>query len=435
MFRDLLIKYHFCENLRVLRETKIIMKIAILTQGTRGDVQPYAVLGQALQQRGHSVTLTTAKNFEGLIKSYSIDFVPVEADFQAVLDSEEGKKMLKGNPFAVKRNLNTWIYPLITNSLIEYYKLAKSSDAVLFHVKTLADAFADQFPEKMIRASVIPVVEPTREFPNPSMSGLPIPHILSRLSYTLANQSIKLLSNPIGKFREKFGLPKKFKVPKIKNIYGISPSFLPVPQDFPAESKFSGFWFGESKDELSDDLEKFLDAGAPPLLITFGSMPFKSKFDLQKAVLNLTEQLNERIIVVKGWGLNETESLENKPKIKIITSAPYEKLFPRVKAVIHHGGIGTTAECLRAGKPMMICPILYPMGDQMFWGKIAFEKGLAVKPVPLSKLSEAKFLSNVKELSENQKLYKNAALMKTEIDKENGLQAAIWEIEKTFQKR
>jgi sterol 3beta-glucosyltransferase len=78
------------------------MKIAILTLGTRGDVQPYAVLGQALKQRGHKVTLSTARNFEQLVKSYDIEFAPVEADFQEVLNSDEGKKMMKGNPMAIR---------------------------------------------------------------------------------------------------------------------------------------------------------------------------------------------------------------------------------------------------------------------------------------------------------------------------------------------
>jgi sterol 3beta-glucosyltransferase len=111
------------------------MKIAILTLGTRGDVQPYAMLGQALKLRGHKVTLSTAKNFEQLVKSFEIDFAPIEADFQELLNSDEGKKMMKGNPFAVKRNLNTWVYPLITNSLIEFYKLAMESDIILYHIQ------------------------------------------------------------------------------------------------------------------------------------------------------------------------------------------------------------------------------------------------------------------------------------------------------------
>lgn len=407
------------------------MKIAILTLGTRGDVQPYAVLGQALKQRGHQVTLSTAKNFEQLVKSYDIDFVPVEADFQELLNSVEGKKMMKGNPFAVKRNLNTWVYPLITNSLTEFYKLARESDLVLYHVKTLADSFADQFPHKMIKANVLPIVEPTSEFANPAFSGLPIPSFLNKLTYKFSNLSIKLLSKPIGQFRAKFDLPKKFSLPIVKSINGISSHFLSVPHDFPMHSKFTGFWFGTSATELTTDLTDFINAGEPPLLLTFGSMPFKSKFDLQTAIVKLTEQFDTRIIVVKGWGLDRTERIENNPRIKVIASAPYEKLFPLTKAIIHHGGIGTTAECLRAGKPFLICPILYPIGDQKFWGQHAYKKGIAVKSTPISKMTEKIFLQSISELLTNEQLYDKAKQIQLLINNENGLEKTIDEIEKT----
>ncbi|WP_306568531.1 glycosyltransferase [Flavobacterium lindanitolerans] len=406
------------------------MKIAILTLGTRGDVQPYAVLGQALKLRGHRVTLSTAKNFEQLVKSYDIDFVPVEADFQELLNSDKGKKMMKGNPFVIWRNLNTWVYPLITNSLIEFYTLARKSDIVLYHVKTLADSFADQFPEKMIRASVLPIVEPTTQFANPALSGLPIPRFLYRLTYTFSNLSVKLLSKPVGRFRAKFDLPKKYCVHSVRNIYGISPAFLAVPHDFPKQSKFTGFWFGTSKEELDEEMVAFLNEGEPPLLLTFGSMPFKARFDLQHAILKLTEEFGTRIIVVKGWGLDQTERLEHNPRIKVIASAPYEKLFPFAKAIIHHGGIGTTAECLRAGKPFMVCPILYPLGDQKFWGQHALKKGIAVKPVPITKMTEKVFLERVGELLRNESLYNNARQMQQLVNNENGLENTIREIEK-----
>jgi len=404
--------------------------IAILTLGTRGDVQPYAVLGQALKARGHQVTLSTAKNFEQLVLSHGIDFLPVDADFQALLGSEEGKKMMKANPLAIRRQLNTWVYPLIRESLTQFYNLAKDCDIVIYHVKTLADCFADQFPHKMIRASLLPIVEPTNEFANPAFSGLPIPAFFNRLTYTLSNLSMKMLSKPIGAFREQFNLPKKYSIPTVKNIYALSPSFFPIPHDYPIESKFTGFWFGESETALPDDLMEWISAGEPPLLLTFGSMPFKSKFDLQAAILKLTEQLDTRIIVVRGWGLDRTEKLDQHPMIKVIDAARYDKLFTLTRAIIHHGGIGTTAECLRAGKPFLICPILYPIGDQQFWGEHAYKKGLAVRPIPISKMTEKKFLERVKELLENESLYERSKEMKVEVDGERGLENAVEEVEK-----
>ena len=179
----------------------------------------------------------------------------------------------------------------------------------------------------------MPIIEPTSEFANPAFSGLPIPNFMNKLTYKFSNLSIKLLSKPIGQFRAKFDLPKKFSVPTVKNIYGISSHFLSVPNDFPPRSKFTGFWFGTSSTELTTDLKDFINAGEPPLLLTFGSMPFKCKFDLQTAIVKLTKQFGTRIIVVKGWGLDQTERLENNPSIKVISSAPYEKLFPLTKAI------------------------------------------------------------------------------------------------------
>ncbi len=216
------------------------MKIAILTLGTQGDVQPYAILGQALKLRGHQVTLSTAKNFELLVKSYDIDFLPVDADFQEFLNSEEGKKMMK-NPFRAKKNLSIWVYPMIYNSMNVFYNLAKDSERVIYHIKTMGDYFADQFPEKMIKANVIPAFQLTKEFINPVFSALPLPSFLNSLSYKLSDLGISMMMKPVNEFRKDAGLPVKFKKPNLPSIYGISEYFLDKPKDYPANSYFTGF--------------------------------------------------------------------------------------------------------------------------------------------------------------------------------------------------
>ena len=358
------------------------MKIALLTLGTRGDVQPYAVLGQALQRRGHHVTLSTAKNFEALVRSYGIGFTPVEADFQAFMETEEGKKMMK-NPFRARKNLETWVYPMINEAMTTFFKVAKENDKVLYHIKTLADYFADQFPEKMIRANVVPAFQATKEFVNPVFSGLHLPSFLNKFSYRLSQAGIKMLDKPIQSFRRREGLPKKILRMKLPSLYGISSHYLKKPADYPTDAFFTGFWTGPTTQELNADVLQFIEAGDAPLVITFGSMPFVSGINLAAALERITTELKIRLIVIKGWGLYDTTDLAANNAIKVVESAPYDKLFPLVKAVVHHGGIGTISACILAGKPFFPCPVMYPFGDQHFWSIIGQRKGIAVAPVPL----------------------------------------------------
>ncbi|GAB4020709.1 glycosyltransferase [Spirosoma migulaei] len=409
------------------------MKIAILTLGTRGDVQPYAVLGQALQERGHQVTLSAPKNFESLVKSYKLDFAPVEADFQALLDSEEGKKLMK-NPLLAQRNVAPVIHSMIRDALTTFYQVSKANDKVLFHGKTLAGYFADQFPKKMIQANVVPAFEATGSFVNPVFSGLHLPKMLNRLSYKLTEWSYKMMDKPIREFRQANGLSSDAKnYPGLPSIYGISRHLLAQPVDYPQKSQFTGFWYGNSPGDLSVEVKEFIRKGKPPLLLTFGSMPIKTALNVQQAVLAATQQLGIRFLIVKGWGFENTADLKGQGAIKVIESAPYEKLMPLVKAVIHHGGIGTSAECLRAGKPFWACPVLYPLGDQHFWAQAAYQKGCALKPLPLKNLTEVEFLYQTEALLTTQKLYTNCQDMASLLQSENGLLNAVQVIESNTQ--
>ena len=400
------------------------MKITLLTLGTRGDVQPFAVLGKALKMRGHDVTISSAANFSPFINSYDLTFVAVDADFQEILNSEEGKKMMS-NPFSARKHLTRLIYPMIENALATFYEASKGSDLVLFHVKAMADYFADALPCKFIRTNVVPAIEPTTAFCNPIISFLRLPSFLNRASYKLSDLGMKMMSTPIKKFRRSLGLVMKHPKQYFPSIYGLSTHFLPRPEDYPSNCHFTGFWLENSTQDLDPETVRFIDNGPPPLLLTFGSMPYKSDLNLPKTADRLTTELETRLIIVRGWGLNDTTELEQNPNIRVVNNTPYDKLLPKTRAVIHHGGIGTIAECLRAGKPFLTCPILYPFGDQHFWGNYAYKKGVGLKPAPLKKLSADSLVNLARELLDNKELYVNSEKMMNLIRKEDGVANAI----------
>ena len=407
------------------------MKIALLTLGTRGDVQPFAVLGKALCQKGHEVTLASAGNFAPLIESYGIPFVAINADFQEILNSPEGKKMMS-NPFSARKHLNRLIYPMMQDALTKFFKLATESDRVLFHVKAMTDWFEEKLNGKLIRANVVPAIEPTSEFVNPILSSLRLPSFLNRVSFRFSDLGMKLMSKPIYAVRNAVGIQGRFKKPELPSIYGISPFFLPQPKDLPRNSFFTGFWIENSSQNVPDDIADFISMGEPPFVITFGSMPFECKMDLTKTLDQLTRELNTRLIVVRGWGLKDTKDLEKNDRIKVVTSLPYDKLFPHIRAAIHHGGIGTIAECLKAGIPFMTCPVLYPLGDQHFWGHLAYSKGIALKPCPLKKMDASSFIKSAKTLLNDQRLQENCRRLSERIKEEDGITNAISIIENSY---
>ncbi len=398
----------------------------MLTLGTRGDVEPYLALGKTFVQQGHEVTLCTGKNFAGMARDYGVGFRPLQSDFNAFLGSETGKKIIKID-FGVRKKLKKWAYPMIYEALHNFYELSHESDKVLFNVKTQADHFADRFPDKMIHANVVPVLEPTNAFVNPAFRSLKFPAFLNKLSYLFYDLSFQLMKSQVVAFRREVGLSSSYERPQLPSIYGISPHFIEKPKDYPDNSFFTGFWSDDSSEPLSDDLVEFLESGDPPLLITFGSMPYDTSLNLIQVIRRIRTDPGLRVILVAGWGISgeDAASIKDDPGIKVIPSAPFDQLFPRVKAIIHHGGAGTTSSCLEAGRPFWNCPVLYPIGDQEFWGTMAYKKGVALKPVPLRKVSEKQFVDHVKALNENKSLYENAENLKKKLHREDGKLNAV----------
>ena len=343
------------------------MKIGLCSIGSRGDIQPFLVLGEYLAQQGHEVQVASAKLYQDLAANYAVDYVAFEGNYAAIIDDEAMKKEIGRNPFTIGKQLREKVYPIMENSLETFYQILQWADVVLYHPKTLMDSIGYETPQKLIKAYVVPAFTPTRAFANPILNFLPLPQFLNRFSYKLANALINTVKTPVNNFKQKNKLVKSKSMLDTPVVYGVSPSFLARPADYPADHYFTGFWMRAPSDQaMLPSVVQFMSDEKKVLILTFGSMPYKSKINVNGFINAILQEHEVKILVVRGWGLKEVKIQEDE-SVLAIDAAPFDALFPMADYVLHHGGAGTTAIALQSGLPQMICPVLHPFGDQFFW--------------------------------------------------------------------
>jgi hypothetical protein len=181
---------------------------------------------------------------------------------------------------------------------------------------------------------------------------------------------------------------------KVPYTYLWSPGLIPKPEDWGPEIDIAGFVFLDlaSSFKPPEELTKFLDAGEPPVYIGFGSIVVDDPDKFTKMIFEAVKKAGVRALVSKGWGgLGDDNIPEG---VYMLENTPHDWLFPKVKAVVHHGGAGTTAIGLKCGKPTMIVPFF---GDQQFWGSMISKSGAGAEPVPYKELTADKLAEGIKQ--------------------------------------
>lgn len=184
---------------------------------------------------------------------------------------------------------------------------------------------------------------------------------------------------------------------KVPHTYLWSPGLVPKPPDWGPEIDIAGFVFLDlaSKFKPPQELVKFLNEGETPIYIGFGSISGVSDPDsFTKMVFAAVEKAGVRAVISKGWG-DMGRGMVVPDNIILVDNVPHDWLFPKVRAVVHHGGAGTTAIGLKCGKPTMIVPFF---GDQPFWGAMVASAGAGAKEcLPLKKLTVENFAEGIKQ--------------------------------------
>jgi UDP:flavonoid glycosyltransferase YjiC (YdhE family) len=179
------------------------------------------------------------------------------------------------------------------------------------------------------------------------------------------------------------GLLNRLRIPV---TYCWSPALTPKPADWMPEITVSGFYFLnlESSYTPEPDLAAFLAAGPPPVYIGFGSIVVDDPDALTRTIFDAILRAGVRAIVSKGWGGIGGEAAGVPEGVFMLGNCPHDWLFKHVSAVVHHGGAGTTAAGIKAGKPTVVVPFF---GDQLFWGSMVTRAGAGPAPIPFKKLT------------------------------------------------
>jgi UDP:flavonoid glycosyltransferase YjiC (YdhE family) len=209
-------------------------------------------------------------------------------------------------------------------------------------------------------------------------------------------------------------------------IYGFSPSVVPRPANWGPAIQIAGYWFlDESQDyEPPAALLSFLDAGPPPVYVGFGSMVDHERETMTRLVAEAVGLAGQRAILLSGW--SELGAANLPDFIFQVASVPHDWLFPRVAAVVHHGGAGTTAAGLRAGKPTVVVPFF---ADQAFWAWRVHQLSAGPKWIPRKRLTAGKLAAAIRRAVNDAAIRERASDLGERIRAEDGMQTAVGLIE------
>lgn len=375
------------------------MLVTFLAIGSRGDVQPYLALGVELQKLGHRARIATFENFAPFVASFGLEFYPVHGDVASVA-ADVGTRNARqaDNPIRLLFSFNK-LKELAAGLQRDLFDACVGSDAIVYHPGPSIGYFAArELGIPSILAAPFPMT-PTRAYP--ALIFYDKPRLGSRANYA-THKVFEQIMWMVGKssirqfWQQEFGRPPqdlgcpygRQTSAAMPTVVSCSNYVFPRPDDWPEHVYNTGYWFLEDDAgwKAPDDLLAFLTGGAPPVYVGFGSMGDPSQAaQTTRLVIDALQRAGQRGVLATGWsGMTQIDNLPD--TVFMLDSAPHSWLFPRMAAVVHHGGAGTTAAGLRAGVPNIIIP---HSNDQFAWARRVYELGAGPRPLPRKKLTAA----------------------------------------------
>lgn len=408
--------------------------VAILAFGTLGDVVPYFALGRGFLANGDRVRVATHARFAPLGRAHGFEVEAIDDDPEALLRTPSGRAWLASgaNPLrfglALRRILESRIAPYMQRA----HAVCEGADAVIASglATFIAGDVATRHGIAMFPAFLQPVTS-SAIVPNAFASAGRDGPIANRLGHLLHwHGAWRLLRRDVNRARHRvlglsplgairpFGLdPQRTPI-----LYGFSPSVVPPDPAWPAHVHVTGYWFLDdpAPPRPPPELVSFLARHPDAVSIGFGSMTDPAPEATEALLLDAVAQIGMPAVLLSGWSGRDEATAS--PRVLRLRSAPHGWLFPRVRAVVHHGGAGTCAAALLAGTPQVVVP---HFGDQNFWATRLHKCGVAPPPLPRRRLTAAA-LATALNAAATRAEYRTAARgLAARIALEDGIGAAV----------
>jgi UDP:flavonoid glycosyltransferase YjiC (YdhE family) len=409
------------------------MCITILSVGSLGDVQPYLALAVGLKCQGYPVRLAANSNFADLAEQYQIDFFPIQINSFEFVQNQQAQSWLEsGSVIDLIVNTNRVIRPVLNQLFEDVWNACQGSELIIYHSYALPFVYyyAEQLEVRCIPASLHPmpnrahatVLTNFRRTPGKAFnlfSHLLVDQICWQVFWQLFRNYWK------GKADVSILSPYQKILKERKPILcAYSPVVLPRPADLPDQVVITGYWFLDAPPAWQPDpaLNRFLDSGPPPIYVGFGSMgnPARNR-ETAEIVFRALSETGQRAVLAGGWSrLSLNQQLPR--DVFLLESIPHMWMFPRMTAIVHHGGAGTTGMALHSGKPSVVVP---HFGDQHFWGRRIAELGAGPMPIPRKQVSTARLAQALALVTQNSGIREKASSIGARISAEAGVDRAI----------
>ncbi|MGL2987194.1 glycosyltransferase [Flavobacterium sp. RSSA_27] len=420
------------------------MKIGIQTWGSEGDINPFIALASGLSKAGHNVTLAVTcsdrKDFKALaeklgFKLGTVDYIGENEETLNML----GKKMIEEkNPLVqLKFIFEKMFLPGVHSMFDTANQLVSENDLIIGHfIHYPLQCACEKAGKPYITVSLNHGAIPTKHYP-----PVPFPNLGKTINTWLWKLTEKMINKAIlgqiNTFRISHGLKEvnTFRTiweSPLLNLIAVSPVLSPPTDDWSKNNKVCGFFNLDdyaSKWELPKDFEIFLDNVEPPVYFTLGSMTGTENNALYinettKLMYDAAKLAGCRAIIQSRW-----EYVKNIPEDKSIfkvNSAPYTRVFPKCKAVVHHGGAGTTQTATLCGTPSII---IAHIQDQFLWGHQLKKLGIGGKVLSRQTVTSEKIAAEIRKITNDPNKKEKAIEIGKVLATENGVKNAIKYIE------